>query len=125
MSTQQEPDKATATKNTQRVRIEGHIIDSLILPNVLDIILREQADYQISEIDIGRQRTDPSFAELVIRADSEEQLQAILAKLTPHGVVALDANDCQDEPADVEGAFPERFYSTTNLKTEIRVEANG
>ena len=30
---------------TERVRIEGHIIDSLILPKVLDIVLRDNAAY--------------------------------------------------------------------------------
>ena len=31
------------------------------------------------------------------------------------------SRDCAYEPADMDGAFPERFYSTTNYRTQVRL----
>ncbi len=33
----------------------------------------------------------------------------------------VSAQDCQVIPADIEGAFPEGFYSTTNHRTQVRL----
>src|SRR6266849_2663518 len=65
----------------EEVEIQGHIIDSLILPKVLDEILDVIHD---------------------------------------HGAVPTPAQDCAVVPADMDGAFPENFYSTTNYRTQIR-----
>jgi lysine-ketoglutarate reductase/saccharopine dehydrogenase-like protein (TIGR00300 family) len=105
----------------ERVRLQGHIIDSLILPKVLDIILREGGGYRIEDIDIGRERRDPSRAELDVTAPTRAKLDELLGKLTPHGVVPVHAEDVKLETADLAGCFPEGFYSTTNLRTQIRL----
>ena len=36
----------------------------------------------------------------------------------------VHASDCRIQPADIVGAFPEGFYSTTNQRTEIRVSGH-
>lgn len=105
----------------ERIRLDGHIIDALLLPKVLDIILREGGSFQIVGIDVGKRRQDPSWVEIDVSAADPGSLEALLTKLTPHGVVPVHAEDARFAPADVEGAFPERFLSTTNLETEIRV----
>ncbi len=48
-------------------------------------------------------------------------MQEILAQIADHGAVPTALNDCQLEAADIDGAFPEGFYSTTNQRTEIRL----
>jgi lysine-ketoglutarate reductase/saccharopine dehydrogenase-like protein (TIGR00300 family) len=103
------------------VEIAGHIIDSLILPKVLDEIAALGGRHQILEIKIGEDRKDPSFARLKIEADSTELLEKILASIIRHGAVPVHARDCELVAADMEGAFPEGFYSTTNEDTEIRL----
>src|SRR6476620_9892279 len=80
---------------TERVRIEGHIIDSLILPKVLDIVLRENAAYHIAGIEIGNRREDASWAEIDIRADDAKSLERVLRLLTPHGAAAINQQDCR------------------------------
>jgi lysine-ketoglutarate reductase/saccharopine dehydrogenase-like protein (TIGR00300 family) len=107
---------------SERVRIEGHIIDSLILPKVLDIILREGGTYQIHEIHVGLRREDASWAEIDVRAQDAALLEAILRQLTPHGAFAVEHDDCQLAPADMDGAFPEDFATTTNFETKVRVD---
>ncbi|HKD38145.1 MAG TPA: TIGR00300 family protein, partial [Pirellulales bacterium] len=48
-------------------------------------------------------------------------LREILSQVADHGAVPTALNDCQLTPADIDGAFPEGFYSTTNQRTEIRL----
>jgi lysine-ketoglutarate reductase/saccharopine dehydrogenase-like protein (TIGR00300 family) len=105
----------------EEVEIAGHIIDSLILPKVLDEIAALGGRHQIREIKIGEDRKDPSFARLKIEADSTELLEKILARIIRHGAVPVHARDCEFVAADMDGAFPESFYSTTNEDTEIRL----
>ena len=44
------------------VEISGHIIDSLILPKVLDIIINLGAEFEILDIKVGHRRADRSYA---------------------------------------------------------------
>lgn len=103
------------------VRLEGHIIDSLLLPKVLDLILREQGRFRIVAIEIGQRPADPSWAEIEVEADDEPRLDLILQKISPHGAAPAVQEDCELAAADRDGCFPEGFYSTTNLPTEVRV----
>jgi lysine-ketoglutarate reductase/saccharopine dehydrogenase-like protein (TIGR00300 family) len=103
------------------VRLEGHIIDSLALPRVLDDILDLGGEYQILEITVGREKDDPSRALLRVEARDEAHLDDLLARLQRHGAQAIDQCDAALMPAPADGVFPEGFYSTTNLETFVRL----
>jgi len=105
----------------EEVEISGHIIDSLILPKVLDSIMAHGSTYRIKQIAIGQARADPSYALIEIRASDATSLRRTLAQIADHGAVPTVAQDCRLAVADVAGAFPEGFYSTTNQRTEIRL----
>ena len=105
----------------EEVEVRGHIIDSLILPKILDSIAGGGGSFKIKEIMIGQARNDPSHAVLDVCADEEQVLQKILAQIADHGATPTDARDCCLVAADIAGAFPEDFYSTTNQRTEVRV----
>src|SRR5436190_16579054 len=107
---------------TEEVEVSGHIIDSLILPKVLDLITESGGHFRIKRMNVGQARNDPSFALVEVQADSEQRLAAILAEISDHGAVPTVATDARLVPADVAGAFPEGFYSTTNQKTEVRIK---
>jgi len=47
---------------SEQIELRGHIIDSLILPKVLDEILTNGGTFSIREINIGKQRHDASYA---------------------------------------------------------------
>jgi len=106
----------------EEVEVRGHIIDSLILPKVLDTITTCGGSFLLKNISVGQHRTDASFAVIEVQADSEELLQEILGQIADHGAVPTAGSDCQLVVADMAGAFPEGFYSTTNQKTEIRLD---
>ncbi len=52
----------------EEVEISGHIIDSLILPKILDCITTGGGSFQIKKITIGHARSDPSYALVEVRA---------------------------------------------------------
>lgn len=106
------------------VEVQGHIIDSLILPKILDCITTAGGSFRIREISIGHARSDPSSAVIEVGASSAVRLAEILGTISDHGAVRIGDHDCQLEAADVEGAFPEGFYSTTNQRTEVRLGGN-
>jgi lysine-ketoglutarate reductase/saccharopine dehydrogenase-like protein (TIGR00300 family) len=108
----------------EEVEITGHIIDSLILPKVLDTITANGGKFRITNIAIGQARHDPSNAVVEVRAPSEERMQVILAQIADHGAVPTTKQDCRLVEADMDGAFPEGFYSTTNQRTEIRLNGH-
>lgn len=105
----------------EEVEISGHIIDSLILPKVLDSITAGGGRFRIAKISIGQARHDPSFAVIEVGARTAELMDRILAQIADHGAVPTTKQDCRLVAADMEGAFPEGFYSTTNQRTEVRL----
>jgi hypothetical protein len=107
----------------EEVEIQGHIIDSLLLPKVLDEILTQGGSYVIKDIRVGQRQADPSYARIEVRADTADVLQRLLDSIHDHGAVSVTATDCRTIAADMNGAFPEEFYSTTNYRTQVRLGA--
>ncbi len=116
-----EQQTASSLECVEQVEVRGHIIDSLLLPKILDCITTAGGSFRIKEITVGQQRQDPSFALIDVSAYSPEALAEILASIGDHGAVPTHQQDAVLKPADIAGAFPEGFYSTTNQKTEIRL----
>lgn len=116
---------ATSTDHTpehvEEIELHGHIIDSLILPKVLDEILTGGGSYVIKDIRVGQRQADSSFARIQVRADSAEKLRKILDGIHDHGAAPIHATDCHTVAADIAGAFPDDFYSTTNFRTQVRL----
>ena len=106
---------------SEDVQLAGHIIDSLLLPKVLDAIVTRGGSYDIREMKVGQRSTDPSTALIAVRAPTQDRLQEILNVIHAHGALPVHATDCELRPADVDGAFPEGFYCSTNFKTQLRV----
>ena len=106
------------------VQISGHIIDSLILPKVLDLIVSLGAEFEILDIQIGHRRSDRSHARIKVEASTPDLLDGVLAKIREHGALPeqVEEESLQLEAAPLDGVFPERFYATTNLETWVRLE---
>lgn len=103
------------------VEVRGHIIDSLILPRILDCILQAGGSFQFKRIEIGQGKHDPSLAQLEVRAATRSKLDEILGLISDHGAVPTSQEDCRIAVADMDGAFPDDFYSTTNQRSEVRI----
>jgi lysine-ketoglutarate reductase/saccharopine dehydrogenase-like protein (TIGR00300 family) len=116
-----QPHAASAVRAVEEVEIQGHIIDSLILPKVLDEILTHGGSYILKDIRIGQRQADASYARIEVRAPSGAVLEEILDIIHDHGAVPTTTQDCTTVPADLDGAFPEGFYSTTSFRTQVRL----
>jgi lysine-ketoglutarate reductase/saccharopine dehydrogenase-like protein (TIGR00300 family) len=107
--------------SVEEVQIDGHIIDSLILPKVLDEIITRGGSFVIKDIHIGEKQSDTSHAQIEVRAPTSSSLHEILDAIHDHGAVPVSPKDCAAVPADMDGAFPENFYSTTSFRTQVRL----
>ena len=105
----------------ETVEIEGHIIDSLILAKVMDLVLAAGADYEVQSVHIGRTNRDISRARIQISAPSDEILGPLLSQLQAHGANRVVQGDAELVAADTDGVLPAGFYATTNLPTWVRV----
>lgn len=106
---------------TEKITLRGHIIDSLLLPKVLDEILNSGNSYRILELRVGVHSHDPSFARLEITTSTDEAMVHLLDQLRVHGANPETVQDATLATADVDGSLPPGFYSSTNLETEVRV----
>ncbi len=121
MATVPESEQTKTAEFVEEVEIAGHIIDSLILPKILDLINASGGTFNIKRISVGQTQSDPSFALIDVGAGSAEQLAELLGQIGDHGAVPTAQQDCKLVAADVAGAFPEGFYSSTNQRTEVRI----
>ena len=103
------------------VQVSGHIIDSLILPKILDLIIDAGADYRLLDVDIGRSHTDASQARIEVTAESDELLEQILVAIHQHGAHRIEEPEATLEAAPSDGVLPPGFYATTNLPTSVKV----
>lgn len=110
--------------HVEQVEMAGHIVDSLLLPKVLDAILSRGGQYNVERLTLGERSDDASRAILEVRAETAAKLEAILAEIHPHGAVPVHPTDCVAVPADVVGAFPDGFYCSTNFRTQIRLDGD-
>jgi lysine-ketoglutarate reductase/saccharopine dehydrogenase-like protein (TIGR00300 family) len=103
------------------VQLDGHVVDSLLLAKVLDVIVDAGASYEVLELKMGTTSLDPSHVRLRVSAADESALDTLLAEVQVHGVNREDASDAELAPAPANGVLPTDFYSTTNLVTRVRV----
>jgi lysine-ketoglutarate reductase/saccharopine dehydrogenase-like protein (TIGR00300 family) len=103
------------------VELRGHLIDSLILPRVLDAVMAHQGCFEIQRIQIGVRPEDPSFARILIAHQDPRRLETILRAAMRQGAEPVERKAARLAPAPADGVFPEDFYATTNLDTSVRL----
>ena len=107
---------------SRTVELEGHIIDSGMLQTCFGIVMDMDGSFEVESFEIGRHKTAESYARLLVEADDEEGLQAILHELHQNGANPTDPRDATLEPAPEDSVVPTDFYSTTNHPTDIRYD---
>ena len=107
---------------TETIELRGHIIDSLILPKVLDEIIACGSTFKIGEIRIGENRTDQSFARIEVSAPNADELDQLLLRMRQHGAEVTEKESVQLATAPADGVYPQGFYVTTNQQTFVRLD---
>jgi len=105
---------------SREIELEGHIIDSGIMTLVFDRIMDMGGNFEILIFDVGKKKTDPSYARLRVVASDPNQLAAILSDLHRYGARQLQVEDVRLVAAEADRVVPKGFYSTTNHPTSIK-----
>ncbi len=105
---------------SETVEITGHLMDTGILSRVLDDIREYDGDYVIDRFDVGHDAGDTSRAVITVSAEDDESLERLLMRLQTRGVNQVDPGEASVGEAEIDGVFPDHFYSTTNLETRVR-----
>jgi lysine-ketoglutarate reductase/saccharopine dehydrogenase-like protein (TIGR00300 family) len=106
---------------SETIELRGHIIDSLVLPQIMDEVMDRGGEFVIQHIEVGRRKDEPSFARIQISAPDAELLGLLVDRAQRIGAILEVVDHVQTRPAPADGVFPEGFYSTTNLETEVRL----
>jgi lysine-ketoglutarate reductase/saccharopine dehydrogenase-like protein (TIGR00300 family) len=107
---------------SETVELRGHIIDSYALPQIMDEVMDRGGEFVIEHIEVGRRKDEPSYARIQISAPTRELLDLLLDRAQRIGATAETVERVNLLPAPADGVFPEDFYSTTNLETEVRLD---
>jgi lysine-ketoglutarate reductase/saccharopine dehydrogenase-like protein (TIGR00300 family) len=103
------------------IELEGHIIDSLILPRVWGAIEDAGAHFHVQEMRVGQSELEESYVRMEVSAATEEALAGLMGELQRLGAVPYAERDARTKPAPKDGVLPDDFYSTTNMPTFVRI----
>ena len=112
-------------RHTALLILEGHIIDSLMLPSIMDMVMDEGGNFTVEELRVGQHKTDTSFCRLQVAAVSPEKLDRIVRKAKELGAAAADDQPVQLAEIPADGVYPEDFYSSNNLTTLVLLPEKG
>jgi len=87
------------------VELRGHLIDSLILPKVLDTIMALGAHFEIQQVEVGVRPQDPSFARLLIAHQDPRKLETVLRAVARHGAEPVERREASLKPAPRDGVL--------------------
>src|SRR6266545_1233423 len=109
-------------RHSARLVLQGHIIDSMMLPQVMDIVMDLGGNFTIEELKVGQHKTDTSLCRMEVYADSAALLDRIVQRARALGATAEHEQPVRVDKVSREGVFPEGFYSTSNLPTEVLLD---
>src|ERR1041384_8089198 len=112
----------TEGRHSARLILQGHIIDSMMLPQVMDIVMDLGGNFTIEELKVGQHKTAPSRCRMEVYADSAGLLDRIVQRARALGATAEHEQPVRVDKVARAGVFPEGFYSTSNLPTEVLLD---
>jgi len=101
------------------IEVKGHLIDSMILTKIFDIVMDLQGEFQVQKFIVGKRKKDESYAKLLIQGRSQEHLNQILEAVYREGATSKIQQAINLKPSPKDMVMPDDFYSTTNNHTEI------
>ncbi len=98
---------------SEEIELKGHIIDSMILPRVLDTIMDMRGDFEILQLDVGKTKVDESYCRIRVKGSLElfDELERLGALLPRKEVKTM--------PALADKVLPDNFYGTTHHPTHV------
>jgi lysine-ketoglutarate reductase/saccharopine dehydrogenase-like protein (TIGR00300 family) len=103
------------------VGAEGHLIDSNILNAIFDKVIERGGAFEVQNFTIGRTNDEFSRISLKVSAPTAAALRRLVEDLMQLGCSPVQEQDALVRAAERDGSVPDDFYSTTNLRTHVRV----
>src|SRR5829696_4594661 len=104
------------------VGAEGHLIDSNILNGIFDKVIERGGAFEVLNFAIGRTNDEFSRISLKVSAPTAPGLRRLVEDLMQLGCSSVEERDALLRQAERQGSVPDDFYSSTNLRTHVRVE---
>ncbi len=116
--------RAIAAVESRTIRLEGHLLDSGLINQALDVVVEAGGSFQVLNFNLGEQRQSTSAADVKVSAPSHEIMELIMVQLIDLGAVPPPQEICDVhlEVCVQTGVAPEDFYGTTIYPTEVRVQ---
>ena len=102
------------------VETEGHLIDSRLMTEIFDSVVKHGGAFEVLEFAIGRTNDDFSRLQMRITAPTATAMQDLLEELLTFGCRTSVESDAALQPAPTDGCAPDDFYSTSNHHTWVR-----
>jgi lysine-ketoglutarate reductase/saccharopine dehydrogenase-like protein (TIGR00300 family) len=102
--------------------LEGHIIDSLMLPQLLDLVMDLGGAFDIQELRVGQRKTDTSSCRIEVTAPEADTLDEIVRRARELGAQVASEEPVTTTRVEQAGVYPEGFYSTSNLPTHVLLD---
>ncbi len=106
---------------TATIELSGHIIDSMMLPRIFDVVMDLGGSFKVDEFRVGQNPDERSFTRITLSHDDAPGLRAIVAACQQQGAVSVDGAAARTEAAPRDGVLPDTFYSTSNQPTAVRI----
>ncbi len=108
-----------AKKFEHEIEVKGHLIDSMILTKIFDVIMDLDGEFQVEEFRVGKRKKDESYAKLLIQGKSQKHLDEILESVYRAGATSKIQQEIKLQSAPKDMVMPDDFYSTTNNRTDV------
>jgi lysine-ketoglutarate reductase/saccharopine dehydrogenase-like protein (TIGR00300 family) len=102
------------------VETEGHLIDSRLMTEIFDSVVKHGGSFEVLEFTIGRTNDEYSRLRMRVAAPDRSAMQDLLEELLSLGCRTSAEHDAALQPAHTDGCAPDDFYSTSNHHTWVR-----
>src|SRR4029453_7347445 len=102
------------------VETEGHLIDSRLMTEIFDSVVKHGGAFEVLDFAIGRTNNDFSRLQMRVTAPTASAMQGLLEELLTFGCRTSVESDAAVQPAPIDGCAPDDFYSTSNHHTWVR-----
>jgi lysine-ketoglutarate reductase/saccharopine dehydrogenase-like protein (TIGR00300 family) len=113
-----------STIQSRVIHLEGHLLDSGLVNQVLDTIVAAGGSFQVVNFNLGNQRQDTSLAEVKVSAPDGVVMADIMGQLIDLGAITRNEETAPAQLTAVTqaGVAADDFYATTIYPTEVLID---
>jgi lysine-ketoglutarate reductase/saccharopine dehydrogenase-like protein (TIGR00300 family) len=94
----------------------------MMLPRLLDLVMDLGGSFDIQELRVGQHKQDQSSCRIEVSADDTSALDEIVRRARELGARVASEEPIRTDRVTKEGVYPEGFYSTSNLPTQVLID---